>query len=175
MFEDKHIFKFICALLGFASIIIPGPIVPIISFVIAISMLVYKIKCAKESQQGFELLMIDIVLIIIVLVIDIGLFAMRISIENEYNKYNYSSSSSQEMTISDFAEATILGYKAGNLSQFSDKGNHQSAIKSGFTTYLKDELGIKNVSINENKITCNVRENTIIFTITKNDIKYSIK
>ena len=44
MFEDKHMFKFVCAMLGFASIIIPGPIVPIVSFIIAIAMFVYKIK-----------------------------------------------------------------------------------------------------------------------------------
>lgn len=36
MFEDKHMFKFVGALLGFASIIIAGPIVPIISLIIEI-------------------------------------------------------------------------------------------------------------------------------------------
>lgn len=46
MFEDKHMMKFVYALLGFASIIIPDPIIPIISLVIAISLLVYKIKRA---------------------------------------------------------------------------------------------------------------------------------
>lgn len=175
MFEDKHMFKFICALLGFASIIIPGPIIPIVSLVIAIIMLIYKIKRAKESPEGFEVLMIDIILIIIVLVIDIGFFAMRISIEHEYNKYNYSSNNSQEMTASDFAETAIAAYQLGNLSQFSDNGNHLNAIKSGFTAYLKDELEISDVSVNGNRITCNIGTDQIIFTITKNDIKYSVK
>ena len=101
MFEDKHMFKFVCALLGFASIIIPGPIIPIIGLIIAISMFVYKIKCAKESPEGFESLMLDVIVIIIVLVINIGLLVMRISIESEYKKYDYSSSSSQEMTASE--------------------------------------------------------------------------
>lgn len=175
MFEDKHMFKFVCAMLGFASIIIPGPIIPIISFVIAIAMFVYKIKQAKESPEGFESLMLDIIVIVIVIVIDIGFFAMRISIENEYNKYNYSSSSSQEMSASDFAETTIYAYQLGNLSQFSDSGNHLAAIKSGFTSYLKDDLGISDVTVNGNKITCKVKSDTIIFTVTKNDIKYSVK
>lgn len=175
MFEDKHMFKFVCALLGFASIIIPGPIVPIISLIIAISMLVYKIKRAKESPKGFEALMLDIILIIIVLVIDIGFFAMRISIEHEYNKYNYSSSSNQEMTTSELAENIILAYQLENASQFSDSGNHLNTIKSGFTTYLKEELEINDVSVNGNKITCNIGTDTIIFTVTKNDIKYSVK
>ena len=175
MFEDKHMFKFICALLGFASIIIPGPIIPIISFIIAIAMFVYKIKQAKESPEGFESLMLDIVIIVIIIVIDIGFFSMRISIEHEYNKYDYSSSNSQEMTASDFAETAIAAYQLGNLSQFSDSGNHLNAIKSGFTSYLKDELEITDVNVKGNKITCNIGSDTIIFTITKNDIKYSIK
>lgn len=175
MFEDRSMLKFVYALLGFASIIIPGPIVPVVSLIIAIALLVYKIKQAKESPEGFEALMLDIIIIVIVLVVDIGIFAMRISIENEYNKYNYSSSSQQEMTASDFAESAILAYQIGNLSQFSDEGNHQSAIKSGFSKYLRDELGISDISINGNKITCKIGTDTIIFTITKNDIKYSIK
>lgn len=175
MFEDKHMFKFVCALLAFASIIIPGPIIPIISLIIAIAMLVYKIKLAKESPEGFEALMLDIILIVIVLVIDIGFFAMRISIENEYNKYDYSSTSSQEMSTSDFAETAISVYKLGNISQFSDNGNHQNAIKRGFTTYLKNDLDVTDVNIKGNRITCNIGTDKIIFTITKNDIKYTIK
>ena len=175
MFEDKHMFKFVCALLGFASIIIPGPIIPIVSLVIAISWLVYKIKRAKESPEGFEELMIDIALIIVVLVIDIGFFAMRLSIDHEYNKYNYSSSSNQEMSTSELAENIILAYRLDNYSQFSDSGNHLNAIKSGFTTYLKEELEINDVNVNGNKITCNIGTDTIIFTVTKNDIKYSVK
>ena len=175
MFEDKHMFKFICALLGFASIIIPGPIIPIISFIIAIAMFVYKIKQAKEGPEGFESLMLDIVIIVIIIVIDIGFFSMRISIEHEYNKYDYSWSNSQEMTASDFAETAIAAYQLGNLSQFSDSGNHLNAIKSGFTSYLKDELEITDVNVKGNKITCNIGSDMIIFTITKNDIKYSVK
>ncbi len=175
VFEDKHMFKFIYALLGFASIIIPGPIVPIISLIIAIGILIYKIKLAKESPEGFEAIMLDIVLIIIVLVIDIVFFVMRISIEHEYNKYDYSSSNSQEITASDFAETAIVAYQLENFSQFSDNGNHLNAIKSGFTSYLKDELGITEVNVKGNKITCNIGSDTIIFTITKNDIKYSVK
>lgn len=175
MFENKYMFQLVCALLGFASIIIPGPIVPIISLIIAISLLVYKIKRAKESPEGFESLMMDVVIIIIVLVINIGFFVTRISIENEYNKYNYSSSSSQDITASEFAETAIFTYQIGNLSQFTDKGNHLDDIKSGFKSFLQNDLEIQNVKVNGNKITCNIGADTIIFTITKNDIKYSIK
>lgn len=175
MFEDKNMLKFVYALLGFASIIIPGPIVPVVSLIIAIALLVYKIKRAKESPEGFEALMLDIIIIVIVLVVDIGIFVMRISIENEYNKYNYSSSSAQEMTTKDFAENAIMVYQLGNLSQFSDEGNHQSAIKNGFSTYLREELEISDVSIKGNKITCKIGTDTVIFTVTKNDIKYSVK
>ena len=175
MFEDRHMFKFVCAMLGFASIIIPGPIVPIISFIIAIAMFVYKIKQAKESPEGFESLMLDIIIIVIIIVIDIGFFAMRISIEHEYNKYDYSSSSSQEMSASDFAENAIAVYGIGHLAQFSDEGNHLAEIKSGFTSYLKNELGLSDVTVNGNKITCKFNYDTIIFTVKKNDIKYSVK
>ena len=51
-------------------------------------MFVYKIKQAKESPEGFESLMLDIVIIVIIIVIDIGFFVFRISIEHEYNKSN---------------------------------------------------------------------------------------
>lgn len=175
MFEDRSMNKFIWALLGFASIIIPGPIVPIVSFIIAIAVLVYKIKRAKESPEGFEALMLEIIILIIVIVVDIGFFAMRISIENEYNKYNYSSSSKQEMSASELAETAIYAYQLGNLSQFSDTGNHLNAIKSGFLSYLQDDLGLSNATLNGNRITCNIGTDTIIFTITKNDIKYTVK
>lgn len=80
---------------------------------------------------------------------------MRILVQYEYNKYNYSSSSSQEMT--------------------ADDGNYQNAIKTGFIKYLKEEIGISDISVNGNKIICNVETDKIIFTITKNDIKYSVK
>jgi len=172
-FEDRHMFKFVCALLGFASIIIPGPIVPIISLIIIIGMLIYKIKRAKESPEGFEELMLDIIIIVIILLIDIGTFVTRIPIEDKSNKY--SSSSTQEMTISELAENIVSTYKVENFSQFLESGNHINAIKSGFTTYLKDELDISDVSINGNRITCNIETDQIIFTVIKNDIKYTIR
>lgn len=167
--------QFVCILLGIISIIIPGPIVPIISFIIVISLLVYKIKRAKESPEGFKSLMLDAVIIIIVIVINIGFFVMRISIENEYSKSDYSSSSYQEMSASEFSEAAIAAYQIGNLSQFTDEGNHLNAIKNGFKSFLQNDLEIEDVKVNGNKITCNIGTDTIIFTITKNDIKYSIK
>lgn len=176
MFEDKHIFKFVCALLAFASIIIQGPLVPMISLIIAIAMLVYKIKKAKESPEGFEDLMLDIICIVIVFIISIIFFAIGISAEyDEYNRHDYLSSDSQEMTASDFAETVITAYQLDNFSQFSDSGNHQTEIKNGFSSFLKDELDISDVSVKGNRITCNIGTEQIIFTVTKNDIKYNIK
>jgi len=175
MFEDKHIFKFVCALLAFASIIIQGPLVPIISLIIAIAMLVYKIKRAKESPEGFEQLMLDIICIVIVLVMNVIFFAIRISAEYEYNRHNYLATGSQEMTSSDLAETIIAAYKLDNFSQFSDSGNHQNEIKNGFSSFLKDELDISDVSVKGNRITCNIETEQIIFTVTRNDIKYNIK
>lgn len=175
MFEDKYMFKVICAILGFASIFIPGSIVPLVSFVISIVMLVYKIKRAKESPEGFDLLMADIVIVIIVLIVDIGFFAMRIAIDKEYGNHNYSSSSSQEMSATEFAENSIAVYEIGHLAQFSDKGNHLAEIKSGFTEYLENDLGISDVSLKGNKITCTFNTDTIVFTVTKNNIKYTVK
>ncbi len=174
MFEDKHIFKFVCAILGFASIIIPGPIIPIISFIIAIAMFVYKIKRAKESPEGFESLMIDIVIIIIVIVIDIGFFAMRISIENEYNKSNYSSSSSQKYSTSDLAQMIVYTFKSENSSLFGS-GANINTIKTKFKSYLQNELDLTDATIKGNKVNCYIGTDQVTFTVTKNDIKYSIK
>lgn len=175
MIKNRYMMKFVYILLGVASMIIPGPIVPIVSLIIVAAILVYKIKRAKEGPDGFEALKVDIIIIAIVLVVDIGIFGMRIFIENEYDKYNYFSKNQQEITASDFAESAILAYRIGNYSQFSDEGNHLNAIKSGFTTYLKEKLEITNITVKDNKITCIVGSDTIVFTVTKNDIKYSIK
>ena len=128
-----------------------------------------------EVMQGSDDFLDSIIIIAIVIVIDIGFFAMRISIEHEYNKYDYSSSSSQEMSASDFAENAINVYEIGHLAQFSDERNHLAEIKSGFTSYLKNELELSDVTVNGNKITCKFNYDTIIFTVTKNDIKYSVK
>lgn len=174
MFEDKHMFKFVCAMLGFASIIIPGPIVPIISFVIAIALFVYKIKQAKESPEGFESLMFDIIIIVIIIVIDIGFFAMRISIEHEYNKYDYSSSSSSEYSTSDLAQLIVTSYKIDHSSQFGS-GANINTIKSGFKRYLETEMDLTNVTINGNRVTCYIGSDQVIFTVTTNDIKYTVK
>jgi len=173
MFEDKHMFKFVCAMLGFASIIIPGPIVPIISFIIAIAMFVYKIKQAKESPEGFESIMLDIIIIVIIIVIDIGFFAMRISIENEYNKYNYSSSSS-EYSTSDLAQLIVTSYKIDHSSQFGS-GSNINTIKSGFKRYLETEMDLTNVTISGNNVICYIGADKVIFTVTTNDIKYTVK
>jgi len=174
MFEDKHIFKFVCACLGFASIIIPGPIIPIISFIIAIAMFVYKIKKAKESPEGFESLMLDIIIIVIVIIVNIGFFAMRISIENEYNKYNYSSSSSQEYSTSELAQLIVTSYEIENSSQFGS-GANINTIKSRFKAYLEKELELTNVKTSGNKVSCYIGTDQVTFTITKNDIKYTVK
>ena len=168
MFEDRTLTKFVYVFLGFISIIIPGPIVPLVSLIITIAMLVYKIKSIKEGTIGFEEIMLDIIAIIIVIVINIAFFAVRISVENEYN-------SSEEITIEELVETTIDAYKLGNLSQFTDDGNHQSKIKTGFTDYLKNDIGISDVTVSGNKITCDMGTDTIVFTITKNNIKYAIE
>ena len=175
MLKDKSMRKFIWIFLGVASIFIPGPIIPIISFLICFSLLIYEIKRAKESPEGFEALMVDLVILIIVIIIDVGCLAMRISIEKEYNKFNYSSSSKQTVDINEVVETAIYTYEIRNLSQFSSKGNHLSEIKTGFLSYLKDDLGISDTTLNGNKITCNFGKDIVVFTITKNDIKYTIK
>ena len=175
MFEDRHVFKFVCALLGFASIIMPGPIIPLVSLVIVIGMLIYKIRRAKESPEGFESLMLDIVIIVIVIVIDIGFFAMRIAIENDYDKYHYtSSSSSQEYSLSDLADMAIQTYKMGHLAQFDGKTN-VNTIKNGFKNFLEEEMVMADISISGNKVVCKIGTQQIIFTVSKNDIKYTVK
>ena len=91
-------------------------------------------------------------------------------------KHNYSSSSSSEdMTVSELAEAAILVYKIDNMSQFESSSNNINAIKNGFKTYLQKELEIQDVKVNKNKITCTLGTEKIIFTVTKNDITFSVE
>lgn len=174
MFEDKYMFKFVCTMLGFASIFIKGPIIPIISFIIAIAMLVYKIKRAKESPEGFSSLMLDIIIIVIVILIDIGFFAMRISIEHEFNKDNKSSISSQNYSTSDLAQMIVTSFETENSSVFGKNANINT-IKSKFKAYLKNELDITDTTINGNKVTCYIGLDQVTFTVTKNEIKYSVE
>ena len=149
MFEDKYIFKFICVLLGTCSIFIRGPIIPIISVIVAIGMLVYRIKKSKESPEDHADFMLDVMLVAIVIIINIVLLTMFFIVENHIDSNdNYSSSSSQE---------------------------YLNAIKKGFTSYLKEDLGLSDVTVNGNKITCTWKEKTVIFTVSKNDISYSVK
>ena len=155
MFEDKQMLKFVIALLGFASIIIKGPIVPIVVLIIAISMLVYKIKRAKESPEGFEMLMFDIIIIIIIIVVNIGIFVMRISIDHTYNR----SSNSEEISASDFADAAIVAYQ---LDVSTGNGKYAKTI-NGFANYLRTELEISDVNVKGNNVTCNVGVDQIIF------------
>lgn len=171
MFEDKHISKFFYVFLGLASVFIPGPLIPIISFIIAVCMLVYKVKRAKESPEGFESLMIDIALIVIVIVVDIGLFVLEVAVVKDYNKYNYSSSSSKEMTAEETMQEVIDTYLDVALE---DSNRTQKSMVDGFALYL-ELCGIKDINVKGNKITCNVGTGTIVFTVTKNNIKYKIK
>lgn len=183
MSEDKHLFKFICAFLGLMSIFIEGPLIPMISFVIAIGMLIYKIKCAKESPEAYQALMLDIILVIIVLVIDIVFFIMQISIlgsvESQMSLFSNDSAvvdtNDSSMTLPEILDTAISLYKLGNLSQFSGDKNNSGAIKAGFSDYLENELGFTNVNVKGNKITCTFGTDEITFTVTKNDIKYKIK
>lgn len=168
-------YRFIYSILAFASIIIPGPIVPMVSFVIAIGILIYKIKAAKESKEGFDLLKIDIIMIIIVLVIDIGFVALRISIENSYNRSNYSQTSKEQMTSSEFAETVIFQYQMENISLFSNGENNTKTIRSGFKEYLQNDLGLDNVTIRGKNVICYFEDEKIVFTVDDNDISFSIK
>ena len=174
MFENKHTFKFICTFLGILSVFIDGPLIPIISFAIAIALFVYKIKLAKESPEGFSSAMLDILIIVIVIIVDIGFFALRISIENDYNYYT--SGSSEKYSTEELVEFLIGDYKIKNLSQFSNtQSNNVNEIRKGFKTYLQEQSGFADVTVKGNKIACNFGMERIIFTITNNNITYEIK
>ena len=183
MFEDKSIFKFVCASLALISIIIPGPFVPIVSLLLAISLFIYKIKKAKESAEGFESLMLDIVMIVIVIMVDIGFLGFRIWAQHQYSlkkneDYSYFSSWKEDektLTTSEIAELAIFTYKSNYPNQFSANGNHYGAIKKGFEKYLKEELEISDVKVNKNIITCSIGLDTVKFTIQASDITYQVE
>ena len=172
---QKYMYRFIYSILALASIFMPGPIVPMISLVIAIGILVYKIKLAKESKEGFDMLKVDIIMIIIVLVIDIGFVALRISIENSYNRSNYSQTSKEQMTSSEFAEAVIWQYQVKNTSLFLNGENNTKAIRSGLEQYLKNDLGLDDVTIKGKNVICYFENEKIIFTVDDNEISFNIK
>lgn len=169
-------FRFFYSILAFASIIIPGPIVPMISLVIAIGMLIYKLKAAKESREGFEMLKFDIIMIIVILVMDIAFFGLRISIESSYNRNNNSQASiEEEMTASEFADAVISQYRAENFYLFYSEDNNTKTIKSGFKSYLQNDLKMDDVTIKGKNVICYYGDEKIIFTVDDNDISFKVK
>lgn len=169
-------FRFVYLLLVFASIIIPGPIVPLISFAIAIGMLIYKIKAAKESQEGFQMLKLDIIFIIIILIMDIAFFGLRISIESSYNRSNYSQTSiKKEMTASEFAETVITLYRVENSSLFYSEKNNTKTIRNGFKSYLQNNLEMDDVTIKGKNVICYFGDEKIVFNIEDNNISFSIR
>lgn len=179
MFEDGNLSKFIYAILGVASIIIPGPAIKIAVFVIAVAMLIYEIKKAKESPEGFESATWSVVILVGILIFDLGFTVLWWGVQSDYNKYNYTQTSSSasiddDMSPEELAEAAVVTYKLGHLAQFVEKENHQNEIKSGFMEFLENDIGISNIEAKGNKLTCVIAGNKIIFTITKSDIKYTV-
>ncbi len=174
---DKYMLRFIYSLLAFAAIIIPGPIVPLISLAIGIGILIYKLKAAKESREGFDILKIDVIWLIIVLVIDIAFFGLRISIESTYNRDNssYKSSVEQEMTASEFAETVISLYRVKNSSLFYSEKNNSKTIRSGFKSYLQNDLEMNDVTIKGKNVICYYENEKIVFTVDDNEISFNIK
>ena len=172
---DRYMYRFIYSMLAFASIIIPGPIVPMVSLAITIGLLVYKIKAARESKEGFDMLKIDIIILIVVLVVDVGFAVLRISIENSYNGYNYSQTGKQQMTSSEFAEAAISQYTTKNFFLFFNGENNTKTIRSGFKEYLQNDLGLDNVTIKGKNVICYYNSEKIVFTVDGNDIDFNAK
>lgn len=170
----KHMYKFIYILIAFCTIIIPGPIIPIICLLIAIGILMSRISAAKKSKEASKKLKLDIILILIVVIVCVIFSVIRISAEIEHKK-NSPITITRTMTASEFAEKAIDTYRMNNSSQFIEKGSHFSEIKKGFMTFLKDDLQIKDIQEDRNKLTCTVKKEEITFEITKNNIEFSIK
>ena len=178
MLEDKGMLKFIWTFLGVISIMVDGPIIPLVCSIIAIAVLVYKIKCAKEDPAVMQDMMFEIFVLVIVLIITIPCFIMRIAIVSEFDSSDYKSSSVEEekvYTSEEIAEMIIDKYKRTHDSYFNTTSNKLNEIKSGFELILRDYFGDENVTVNNNKMTCSYLLDEIVFTVTRNDITYVIK
>jgi len=88
--------------------------------------------------------------------------------------YDYSSSSSESWSASDFAEAAILVYELENYELFSNSGNNLYKIRNGFKKYLETEMERSNVTVKGNTLTCNWEFDEIVFTIKNDDITYVV-
>ena len=80
MFEDKNITKFAYGILVLASIIIDGPLVPILSMALAIGVLAYKLKVAKNNPADNMDFMLDVLILGIVIVVNIVLAFLRFGV-----------------------------------------------------------------------------------------------
>lgn len=172
MFEDNGLFRFYYILLTVASIIIPGPIIPMIGAVLLIVLCIYKFKRAKESPEGFHSLMLEIVFIVILIIIEVAFFALRISAENSVKVNKYSTESSQEYTISDLADITIETYKLMNPSVFDGK-TEVSKIRGDFKDFIQDYWEVDDITIKGNKIICTIDDQKVAFSVSKKNITYS--
>ena len=172
---DKHIYTMISALVGICCIIMQGPVVSIICLTVTIGMLIFAIKTAKESREGFEMVMLDILSIGLALLLSLVFSIYQIAITLEYQKNpnnlsNYGSSSSQGITVDDLARTVIFEYQLEKMSQ-TGNGDYTA---NGFKNFLQTEIEIPNVKVNGNTVTFNVNSNQVVFTVTKKDIKYKI-
>ena len=175
MLEDKNITKFAYGILVLASIIIDGPLVPILSMALAIGVLVYKLKAAKNNPADSMDFMLDILILGVVIVVNIVLAFLRFGVIYSVSKHSSrtASSSYETFTVEDFATSAISSFKTKLMTGEIDNG--YTSIKNGFKAHL-EEAGVENVVLKNNKVTCTVGTDTIVFTIKQDgNITYKIK
>ena len=175
MFEDKGIVKFAYGILVLASIIIDGPIVPIICLVLAVGLIIFKYKESKSSPEKGMDFMLDVIILSIVIIVNIVLLFLRIGIMTSTNKYykTYSESSYESYTADDFAKLAISEYYSKAMT--SGYETNSNKMKKEFKDFL-EESGVPNVSIKGNKVNCTFDSSQISFIFDSDgDISYKIK
>ena len=101
---DPSIYRFIYIVLAILSIMLPGTTFRIISFVVALILLMLKIRDYRERPEENALVVFDIMGIILIIVIDVVLVIMGAVVENQVNNMFPSSSYSDEKSSASFSE-----------------------------------------------------------------------
>ncbi len=171
MFETKGLMTLLYGAIFFLSIFMPGALARFICCAVVVVLLIIKIRHAKETGLGVDSILYDIIMIAIIIIVNIGLMIMGVAIGS-----NAREESSKQETYEEINQLVSM-YKLKNMDLFEDSKNHQAAIKKGFISYLKNDLGINenDLIINKNEITWKATEQAgAVFLIEKNDIKFDL-
>ena len=93
---DPSIYRFIYIILGILSVMLPGTVYRLIIFIVALILLMIKIKEYRERPEENPFVVFDIMGIVFIIIMTVVLTVMGAALENNINEMMPSSSYSEK-------------------------------------------------------------------------------